>query len=86
MRLSPGELELGRGAGRGEDGGRGAKAEVLEDPADDGSVGEERDELALAAATRGQVSTSISKTRFKSSAQLARFFACSGRSARSARS
>jgi hypothetical protein len=48
--LLPGELELGRRAGRSEDRGRGGEAEVLEDPAHDGSVGEERDELALPAA------------------------------------
>src|SRR6185436_12896698 len=36
-RRLPGELELGRRAGRSERRGRGGKAEVLEDPAHDGS-------------------------------------------------
>ena len=46
----PCELELGRRAGRSESRGRGGEAEVLEDPAHDRPVRDERDEPAPAAA------------------------------------
>ena len=46
----PGELELGRGAGRTESRDRGGAAEVLEALAHDLAIGEELDEASLAAA------------------------------------
>ena len=61
---SAGEVELGRRPGGGKPWRLGVKAEVGEDPAHARSVGEERDELALAAAVGAAQGIDLEGTSF----------------------